>query len=105
FAFPILFFFVAVPWPSQIEQPLIQGLMRADAAINVEILNLIGMPAVQMGNLIEVGSGVVGIDEACTGIRSLQATLMVALFLGEFYDLSSIRRIILVLVGLGIAFF
>jgi hypothetical protein len=26
----------------------------------------------------------VGIDEACSGIRSLQATLMIALFFGEF---------------------
>jgi exosortase len=82
FAFPILFFFVAVPWPTHLEQFVIQGLMRIDALINVEILNVIGIPAVQLGNVIEVGSGFVGIDEACTGIRSLQATFMVSLFLG-----------------------
>ena len=105
FAFPILFFFVAVPWPTQIEQLVIQGLMRADALINVEVLNVIGMPAVQMGNVIEVGSGLVGIDEACTGIRSLQATFMVALFLGEFYELAIARRILLVLAGAALAFF
>jgi exosortase/archaeosortase family protein len=29
----------------------------------------------------------VGIDEACSGIRSFQATLMIALFFGEFYRL------------------
>ena len=28
FVFPVCFFFVAVPWPSLIEQPLIQGLTR-----------------------------------------------------------------------------
>src|SRR5437868_5153111 len=32
-AFPILFFFVAVPWPTLVEQPLIQGLTRVSAAI------------------------------------------------------------------------
>ena len=37
FAFPILFFFVAVPWPTSLEQMVIQGLMRADALINVEV--------------------------------------------------------------------
>ena len=105
FAFPILFFLVAVPWPTYLEQFVIQGLMRADAVINVEMLNLIGMPAVQMGNVIEVGSGLVGIDEACTGIRSLQATFMVALFLGEFYELSILRRIVLVIAGAAMAFF
>jgi len=104
FAFPILFFFVAVPWPTNLEQFVIQGLMRADALINVEILNAIGIPAVQLGNVIEVGSGFVGIDEACTGIRSLQATFMVSLFLGEFYEFTISRRIILVVAGALLAF-
>ena len=105
FAFPILFFLVAVPWPTQFEQAIIQGLMRADAAINVEILGLIGIPAVQLGNVIEVGTGFVGFDEACTGIRSLQATLMVSLFLGEFYGFTFWRRFALVLTGAFLAFF
>jgi exosortase len=104
FAFPLLFFFVAVPWPTQTEQFVIQGLMRADAAINVEILTAIGIPAVQLGNVIEVGSGFVGIDEACTGIRSLQATLMVSLFLGEFYNFNVLRRLALVVAGALLAF-
>lgn len=103
-AFPILFFFVAVPWPTQIEHLVIQGLMRADAAINVEVLNAIGIPAVQLGNVIEVGSGFVGIDEACTGIRSLQATLMVSLFLGEFYSFNVARRLVLIVAGALLAF-
>src|SRR6266513_227035 len=88
FAFPILFFLVAVPWPTSLEQIVIQGLMRIDALINFEILPAIRIPAVQMGNVIEVGCGFVVIDEACTGIRSLQATFMVSLFLGEFYGFS-----------------
>lgn len=104
FAFPILFFFVAVPWPTNIEQFVIQGLMRIGALINVEVLNAIDIPAVQMGNVIEIGSGFVGIDEACTGIRSLQATFMVSLFLGEFYNFAVWRRILLVVAGAILAF-
>jgi exosortase len=104
FAFPILFFLVAVPWPTGLEQVVIQGLMRIDALINVEILTAIGIPAVQLGNVIEVGSGFVGIDEACTGIRSLQATFMVSLFLGEFYGFPILRRVILVVAGAFLAF-
>ncbi|MFL6589558.1 MAG: exosortase/archaeosortase family protein [Chthoniobacterales bacterium] len=105
FAFPILFFLVAVPWPTFLEQIVIQGLMRIDALVNVEVLTAIGIPAVQLGNVIEVGSGFVGIDEACTGIRSLQATFMVSLFLGEFYGFSVLRRFILVVSGAVLAFF
>ncbi|MDQ6656478.1 MAG: exosortase/archaeosortase family protein [Verrucomicrobiota bacterium] len=105
FAFPLLFFLVAVPWPTQFEQFVIQGLMRVVASVNVEVLNTIGISAVQMGNVIEVGSGFVGIDEACTGVRSLQATFMVSLFLGEFYSFTVARRLILILSGALLAFF
>lgn len=104
FAFPFLFFLVAVPWPTQFEQAVIQGLMRAVASINVEVLNAVGISAVQLGNVIEVSSGFVGIDEACTGVRSLQAAFMVSLFLGEFYSFSLLRRLILVLSGAFLAF-
>lgn len=103
-AFPLLFFLVAVPWPTQFEQAVIQGLMRAVASINVEVLNAIGITAVQMGNVIEVSSGFVGIEEACTGVRSLQATFMVSLFLGEFYGFSLVRRLVLVIAGACLAF-
>jgi exosortase len=104
FAFPIFFFLVAVPWPTSLEQIVVQGLMRIDALTNVEVLTAIGIPAVQLGNVIEVGSGFVGIDEACTGIRSLQATFMVSLFLGEFYWFSALRRLVLIVAGAFLAF-
>ncbi len=104
FAFPVLFFLVAVPWPVQLEQFVVQHLMRADAAITIGLLNFIGTLAVQHGNVIELSTGQVGIDDACTGVRSLQATLMVALFLGEFYRMPLARRVLLVVAGAAIAF-
>lgn len=104
FAFPVLFFLVAVPWPTQLEQTVVQNLMRADSAITIQLLNVIGTLAVQHGNVIELPTGQVGIDDACTGVRSLQATFMVALFLGAFYCLTKSRRVFLVLAGALCAF-
>ncbi len=104
FAFPVLFFLVAGPWPVQLEQLVVQSLMRADSAITIRILNLIGTLAVQHGNVIELSTGQVGIDDACTGVRSLQATFMVALFLGEFYRMRFGPRVLLVVAGALIAF-
>ncbi len=104
FAFPVLFFLVAVPWPVQLEQFVVQNLMRADAAITIGILNLIGTLALQHGNVIELSTGQVGIDDACTGVRSLQATFMIALFLGEFYRMPLRRRVLLIVVGAALAF-
>lgn len=103
-AFPIVYFLVAVPWPSFLEMPLIQGLTRADAGATVELLGVFGIPALPHGNVIEVATGQVGIDEACSGIRSFQATLMISLFLGGLYQLSFPRRFMLVFGGFAMSF-
>src|SRR5438128_2017571 len=104
FSFPFLFFLVAVPWPMHLEQAVVQNLMRTVSAINVSLLNIAGIPALQHGNVIEVGSGFIGIEEACSGVRSLQATLMVSLFLGELYSFNIGRRLLLVVAGGLLAF-
>ena len=98
-AFPICFFFVAIPWPTLVEQPIIQNLTRVSAAIVIELLGWVGVPAIAHGNVIEVSTGMVGIDEACSGIRSFQTSLMISLFFGEFYRLSTGRRWLLVPLG------
>jgi len=103
-AFPVAYFLVAVPWPSFLETPLIQGLTRADAGATVELLGWLGIPAMPHGNVIEIATGEVGIDEACSGIRSFQATLMISLFLGEFYRLNFARRMALVVGGFAMSF-
>jgi exosortase len=105
FAFPILFMLVGVPWPANLEQRIVLGLMQADAAIVLQVLNAIGTIAIQRGNVIELSTGVVGIDDACTGVRSLQSTLMIALLLGEYYRMSAGRRVVLVGAALAFAFF
>jgi exosortase len=104
FAFPILFFLVAVPWPMHFEQVVVQNLMRAVTTINVALMNIVGIPAVQHGNVIEVSSGLIGIEEACSGVRSLQAGLMISLFLGELYSFTIARRSFLLIAGASLAF-
>lgn len=99
FAFPALFIATAVPWPGFVEEPIVQGLMRFVASVTVAALNAFGIPAVQRGSLIEVAAGILGVDEACSGVRSLQATLMASLFLGELHRLRPGARLALVLLG------
>ncbi len=104
FAFPLFFFLVAVPWPTVFETPMIQALTHANASATVEVLRVLNIPAIQHGNVIEVSTGVVGIDEACSGIRSFQASLMIALFFGEYYLLTTGRRVACVLAGFALSF-
>src|SRR5438874_6920202 len=103
FAFPVAFIFIAVPWPTALETPVIQGLMRIVAHVAAETAMLLGTPAQVEGNLIRVSNGLVGVNEACSGIRSLQTSLMIGLLFGEVKRLSVLRRLALVVCAGAIA--
>src|SRR6266576_2337037 len=103
FAFPVAFIFIAVPWPTSLETPVIQGLMRIVAHVAAETAMLLGTPAQVEGNLIRVSNGLVGVNEACSGIRSLQTSLMIGLLFGELKRLSVLRRVALVVCAVAIA--
>ena len=103
FAFPILFLLVAIPWPSEPEQVVVQSLMRGVAGVAAEMMAVLGIPAVAQGNVISVRGQLVGVNEACSGIRSLQTTLMASLFLGELSRLSLSRRLLLLVAGIAVA--
>src|SRR5262249_13478373 len=105
FAFPVAFIFVAVPWPTVVEIPIIQGLMRFVARVAAETAMLFGIPAQVEGNLIRVSNGLVGVNEACSGIRSLQTSLMIGLLFGELKRFSVARRFALVAGAIAIAMF
>ncbi len=103
FLFPVGFLLLALPWPSGPEQALVQGLQHGVAGIAAELMNLLGIPAEQQGNLIRVRDQLVGVNEACSGIRSLQTVLMAGLFLGELSRLSWPRRLVLLAGGVAVA--
>ena len=103
FAFPVLFFLVAVPWPRPQENAIMSWLMMHNTGLCVEALHWLGYPAEQRGNLIAIPGSLLGVEEACSGIRSLQSNIMVALAVGEFFRLTIPRRILLFLIGLGAA--
>jgi exosortase len=103
FAFPVLFFLVAVPWPRPQESAIMSWLMSHNTGLCVEALHWMGYAAEQRGNLIAIPGSLLGVEEACSGIRSLQSGIMVALAVGEFFRLSAASRVFLFLLGLGAA--
>jgi exosortase len=103
FSFPILFTLIAVPWISPIEEPIIQGLMRLIAIVAAETVGLLGIPAQVEGNLIWIQSGLIGVNEACSGVRSVQTSLMIGLLFGELKRFSFPRRLGFVAAAFAIA--
>ena len=103
FSFLLLFFYVAVPIPRIVWQPIVMGLQTFVAAVNVVMLNLSGIPAERMGHVIQLPNCQVGVNEACSGIRSLQSSLMAALFVGDLTLRRTGWKIFFLLAGVVLA--
>lgn len=103
FGFPIFLILMALPWPSKIQTAIILTLTQWVSDAVVIIVNLIGHPAVAMGNTIHVGDVQVGVDEACSGIRSLQTLVVMGLCFGEFFRFGPWRRLLLLFLSVVVA--
>lgn len=103
-SFAFVFAMVAVPWPTGPERWLTQELSMLAAQIATWLLPMFGVAAMCHGTTIDVGTEALGVDDACSGIRSFQSSLMAALFLGELYGLRWGFRLFLVIVGLFAAY-
>jgi exosortase len=104
FAFPVLFVLTAVPWLVRFESGLTITFMKIAAFISSELLNLFGAIVVQRGTVLETQHGPVGIDEACSGIKSFQAMVLLGLFLSELSGFRGLKRFYPVLLGWVFAF-
>jgi exosortase/archaeosortase family protein len=78
-------------------------LMQAVAAATTALLHWFGIPAQTAGGAITLRTGVVGITEACSGMRSLQAGIMFGLAMGEWFLLRPLRRIALLFIATALA--
>ncbi len=102
-AFPIAFFATAVAWPKRYESPVTVGLQGFVAGFVIEVMHMLGIQADPHGTTIYLRNGPVGIAEACSGIRSLQASLMISLAIGELFYLRLGRRLLLVVLCSAVA--
>ena len=105
FAFAFFFALAAVPWPYDFEKWLTLELSMLGARITGILLNLGGILAHVQGNNIEIDAGVLGVEDACSGVRSFQSSLMVALLLGEWFGFRAGWRIFLAVAGIVAAYF
>jgi exosortase len=103
FAMAFAFVYVALPLPSAVQHLVVGGLQAKVAAVDVQLLNLMGVAATRVGSLIQLPTCTVGIDEACSGIRSLQSTVMATLFIGYLTLQRNSLRVILFGSGVALA--
>jgi exosortase len=96
-------FLFAVPWPSYIEISLVDHLMTFVATIVAEVLNLLGYDALRQGHIIQLPGSYVSVEEACSGVRSIQSTIMAAWLVGEWWRFRPLGRAGLLAWGMFVA--
>ena len=77
--------------------------MRWVAETTTEVLHWLGVEAQTSGAAIALRAGLVGITEACSGVRSLQAGIMFGLAMGEWFLLRPSRRVLLLALAVALA--
>jgi len=102
--FPLFFVATSIPWLLSWDLRLATFLQNKVSYFVCETLLLAGRSAEIEGNLIRLTNCTVGVDEACSGIRGLQSSLVVALFLGQYLRLKIPVRLFLLIAALGCAF-
>lgn len=95
--FPLFFLSTMVPWPFRMELAIVQGLTGIVVDLSVAGLHFLGFPVEVAGNSLVLDDMSIGVNEACSGIRSLQALFMVTLFLGSLFGQGPLRRLLAIL--------
>ncbi len=103
FGVPWAMLLLAIPWPAWLHQPVVNGMMGVVAFVVGQGLSFAGIFAESSGNLIVLANGSVGVDEACSGIRSFQLAVTLGFFIGEALRFSTLGRFAILLFGMATA--
>jgi exosortase len=98
-----LFLVLLVPLPSALESMITGNLTRLVSGSVGGLLPWMGYPIDRLGNAMLVKGTILDVAEGCSGLRSFQAAFMAGVILGEFYQHTLIRRILLLATAIGLA--
>ena len=104
FVFPTLLWLVSAPLLSVIENNLNVFLMRQVTTVVFSLFDLLGFPLLQRGNVLVLPTGNVGVEEACSGIRSLTGCFFAGSFLAAVFLRSRWKQAALMAASLVFAF-
>ena len=101
--FALLVLLLAVPIPTIVFNEIAIPLQGLASKLATALLHQQGIPALRLGNTIELPSINLEVAEACSGLRSLVSLFTLAIFYGYFIEKTYFRRTILALASIPIA--
>ena len=104
FLFPALIWMLSVPLFSAVHKSISTFLMNKVALVVYTSFDWLGYAVIREGSVLKLPLGDVGVEDACSGIRSLTACLFAGSFLGAVYFESLWKKVILVGMAMLFAF-
>ena len=105
FMFPVLVWLVSAPMVSAIESQLSLFLLhKVVGVVAFVFVDVLGLPIEQQGNVLALPGGNVGVEDACSGIRSLTASLFAGSFLAAVFLEKLWKKVALVASSMALVF-
>lgn len=101
--FVLFVLLLAIPLPTILFNQITFPLQLLASRFASALLQLVGVPVLRDGNVIQLPAMQLEVAEACSGIRSLMSLFTVAVIYGYFLERGTGRRVILALSALPIA--
>ena len=101
----VLYLLFMIPLPYSAEVAMAQPLQRVAGVASTFLLQTAGLAAYRSGNLINVEGHVLGIAEACSGLRTLVVFFALATAVALVTERHWLQKFILVVSAVGIALF
>lgn len=95
----VFLWLLVAPLPNGTYARLTLGLQNGVTGAVFHTLHLVGIPARQYGNMIELARTTVGVEEACSGIRSLLSCIYAGFFFAAWQVRRPRNRLILIAVA------
>lgn len=102
-SFPLGYLIFMIPIPSIFLDRITFPLQLFASKVAAASLELIGIPVLREGNIIQLANTSLEVAEACSGIRSLISLLALAVAFAYFSQKTPVKRIFLVLSTIPIA--
>lgn len=104
FVFPVLIWMISAPLVDALERQVSLFLLNKVTVVVFFVFDMTLHPLEQQGNVLILPTGMVGVADACSGIRSLTACLFAGSFLAAVFLNSIWRKIALVATAMLFAF-
>lgn len=102
-AFPLLLLFLMVPIPGIVYNKITFPLQLLASRLADRALDLLQIPVLREGNILELADQRLSVVEACSGIRSLLSLTFLALVYGYFFERRTWMRVVLFVATVPIA--